>query len=83
MSHYRFDFLMRPRFAVYKSLRMRGWSYPQIGRMLNRDHSTIIYGTQRAEYFMERDAEYAARVKALAELKVEYDTGLAEGETAT
>lgn len=24
-------------------LRSRGWSYPQIGQLLNRDHSTVMY----------------------------------------
>lgn len=75
---YRFNFLMLPRFALYKALRMRGWSYPQIGRFLNRDHSTIIHGVDRAEWKMERDAEYAAKVKALAELKMEASEPLEE-----
>jgi chromosomal replication initiation ATPase DnaA len=72
-SHYKFDFLMKPRFALYKALRLRGWSYPQIGRVLGRDHSTIIYGTKRAEYYAERDAEYAAKIKALAEMTYELE----------
>ena len=78
VSHYRFDFLMMPRFALYKALRMRGWSYPEIGRLLNRDHSTIIYGVGRAEWKMERDADYAAKVKTLAELKMEVSEPLEE-----
>lgn len=75
---YRFNFLMLPRFALYKALRMRGWSFPQIGRLLNRDHSTIIYGVSRADYYMERDPGYAAKVKALAELKMEASEPLEE-----
>lgn len=73
VSHYRFNFLMLPRFALYKALRLRGWSYPQIGRLLDRDHSTIIYGIQRADYYMERDPGYAAKVKALAELQIDFE----------
>lgn len=30
-------------------LRMAGWSYPKIGRLLHRDHSTIYAGVQRWE----------------------------------
>lgn len=73
VSHYKFDFLMMPRFAVYKALRLRGWSYPQIGKALGRDHSTIIYGVRRADWQMERDPEYADKVKALAEMQFVYE----------
>ena len=31
------------RIAIAKRLRERGYSTPQIGRMLNRDHTTIVY----------------------------------------
>ena len=68
---YRFKFLMLPRFALSKALRMRGWTLPEIGRLMNRDHTTIIYQVKEAEYFMGRDPEYAAKIKALAELKIE------------
>jgi chromosomal replication initiator protein len=71
-SHYKFDFLMRPRFALYKALRLRGWSYPQIGRALKRDHTTIIYGVSRADYYMERDAEYAEKIHRLAAMRIEH-----------
>ena len=67
---YRFKFLMRPRFAVAKVLRERGCSLPEIGRLTNRDHSTVRYQIEQAEYFMSRDPEYAAIVKELIELKV-------------
>lgn len=70
---YRFKFLMLPRFALYKALRLRGWTYPRIGRALSRDHSTIIYGAERADYYAERDAEYADKIRQLVELKYEIE----------
>src|SRR5262245_5599387 len=38
------------RYAVYRLLRrVYGWSLPQIGRMVDRDHSSIIAGLKRAK----------------------------------
>lgn len=62
--------LMPARFALYKALRLRGWSYPQIGQTLNRDHSSVIYGVRRADWLMDRDPGYAKKVRLLAELKI-------------
>jgi len=36
--------LVRKRWLIAAILRKRGLSYNQIGRMLNRDHTTILYG---------------------------------------
>lgn len=30
-------------------LRQAGWSYPKIGRLLHRDHSTVMYGVREHE----------------------------------
>lgn len=57
------------RFALYKALRLRGWSYLAIGRFLGRDHATVMHGTKRAEWMAERDAEYAAKVQRIADWK--------------
>lgn len=70
---YKFHFLLLPRFALSKALRLRGWTLPRIGRLVNRDHTTVMYQIKQAEMHMERDAGYAAKVKALAELKIEYE----------
>lgn len=66
---YRFTFLMPARFALCKALRERGLSYPHIGRIMNRDHSTVIYAAGRAEYMMERDPHYADKVNRLIEYR--------------
>lgn len=31
---------------TYAVLRERGWSYPKIGALLARDHTTVIYGVR-------------------------------------
>lgn len=66
MGPSRFRFVTVPRFALYKAMRMRGWSYSQIGRFMDRDHTTVMHGVTRAEYYMERDPDYTAKVNALA-----------------
>ena len=69
-SRVRYGFIMPARFAMYKALRERNWSYPRIGRLFDKDHSTIIHGVKRAEYLMERDASYAAKVDDLINLRL-------------
>ena len=34
--------------CVMRELKAKGWSTPRIGRLLNRDHSTVVYGLRRA-----------------------------------
>ena len=31
----------------YRQLRRGGWSYPKIGRLFGRHHSTVLYALQR------------------------------------
>lgn len=69
-SDIRFAFIMPARFAMYKALRERGWSYPRIGKLFGKDHSTIMYGVSRADYMIERDEEYAAQVLHLASMRL-------------
>lgn len=69
LSHSRFEFLLGPRFALYAALRQRGSTYSQIGRWLNRDHSTVIYGIRRSEWIAERNPDYAAKIDYLVNWK--------------
>lgn len=66
----RFGFLIPARFALYKAMRIRGWSFAQIGRFMNRDHSTVIHGVARAEYIMARDEQYREKVQELVEFRI-------------
>jgi len=43
MSERREEPLPEARRVVAKSLRQHGYSYPSIGRAMNKDHSTIMY----------------------------------------
>ena len=57
LSHTRDKELITPRKAMMFLMReYLGLSYPYIGRRLNRDHSTVIYGvrTFNADEFYER-----------------------------
>jgi chromosomal replication initiation ATPase DnaA len=58
--------IVEARFALYAALRMRGWSYTRIGRFLGRDHATVMYGVQRAEYIMERHPLYEEKVEKIS-----------------
>lgn len=64
---YKYQFLMRPRFALAKALRDNGWTYPAIGNLMNCDHTTAIYRVRQADVFMERSPAYRAKVKNLTE----------------
>ena len=39
--------LCEARFCIMRELRDKGWSTPRIGRLLNRDHSTVVHGLRR------------------------------------
>lgn len=53
--------------AVYAALQQAcGVGPSQIGRMFDRHHSTIISGLRRAEYLVETDPAFAARVNQIA-----------------
>lgn len=70
-GRYRFDFVMRARFALYLALRLQGRSYPNIGKIVDRDHSTVMNGVKRAEWYFERDSVFASKVTELSRIRVE------------
>lgn len=41
-------YICRARWDAMRLLRDRGLSLPSIGRMLNRDHTTVVHGLRRA-----------------------------------
>lgn len=72
LGNYKFGFLIPPRFALYKILRARGMSLPQIGRWCGgRDHTTIIHGIKRAEYMMEKNKEYCTKIEKAINAKIQ------------
>jgi len=42
------------RWAIFWLLHNCGWSYPQIGRAMNRDHTTICYGVNRVKDALDK-----------------------------
>jgi len=39
--------LVRARFEIMAALKASGLSFPQVGRLLNRDHSTVMHGVRK------------------------------------
>lgn len=66
----KFDFILPARFALCKILHDRGMSYASIGRVMDRDHTTVIHAVRRAEYTMQRDPEYAAKINEVIAMNV-------------
>ena len=56
-----------PRFAVYWVARNHlGYSYPQIGRIMDRDHSTVVHGVARAEALRATNDDFRRAIDRLA-----------------
>lgn len=53
------------RMAITVVARDWGFSYPAIGRLLNRDHSSVIYAMERAQILLTGDPVFAAFVADL------------------
>lgn len=55
--------IARARLALYAGL-YRGCetSYPEIGQLLERDHTTVLYGVREAEAEAAADPDYAERL---------------------
>lgn len=71
-------FICRARFGIYMALHLRGASKTQVGRIMRRDHSTIIHGLTRAERMMEKDDAFKRVVNGLVNMYV--DLGYGEKE---
>jgi len=57
----------RPRqIAMYLAKTLTPRSYPEIGRLLRRDHSTVMHGVRRIEALRASDPGIDAAVRALA-----------------
>lgn len=66
--------IVRARQAAYWLLRVLPTaggterSFPQIGRLLDRDHGSVIHGYQMAENLLERDAQFTAMLADACEM---------------
>ncbi|MFN3627447.1 MAG: helix-turn-helix domain-containing protein, partial [Parvibaculum sp.] len=50
----------RARFIVMRLLRNQYASYPQIGRAMELDHTTVMHGIERFDWLMGQSPEFAA-----------------------
>lgn len=72
LSDKRGQHIMRARFALYlalarRNVALRGKPHPTgIARSMRRDHSTVVYGLERAEYIAQRDPAFATAVERIA-----------------
>lgn len=77
LGDHRFARIHRARLAIYAGLWRRAElsgkqpSYSAIGRVVHRDHSTVIHGLRKAFYMMERDADFVAAVYRIATATVD------------
>lgn len=51
---------------MYLAYEMTALSLPQIGRLFDRDHTTVLHATRLIPALMARDAALAADVSAIA-----------------
>ena len=49
MGPSRAQYIVTARFKCYRALRQKGLSYPQIGAIMKRDHTSILYGVRVLE----------------------------------
>lgn len=63
--------VVRARFAVELAMRRAGWSLMEIGDELGRrDHTSVIYGVDKAEQTCKDEPDYAERVRELEQMLV-------------
>jgi len=43
----RYPHISQARHEAFYYFRRKGWSYPQIGKLFGRDHSTVIHGVEK------------------------------------
>ncbi len=68
LSHRRGREHMRARHAAYLLVRdLTDYSFPRIGRALNRDHSSVFYGAKRAQRMLVEDGDFASLVQRARE----------------
>ena len=58
----------RPRFIIYYlSRNLTKLSLPAIGRAIDRDHTSVMHGIERAEYLLENDQAFRALYRSIVE----------------
>lgn len=66
LSKQRDHTIVRARQAAMSALRqVKGFSFPRIGRMFARDHSTVIHAWEKTQAMLESNPEFANRYACL------------------
>jgi len=52
-----------PRHAAMWLARSQGFTSPRIGRSFHRDHTTVLYGCNNAEFLADDDEEFGDRLQ--------------------
>lgn len=51
--------------AMWLARRLTLHGYPSLGQLFRRDHSSVMYGVERASARMHDDEKYASRIRRL------------------
>lgn len=71
MGKARYKHIVHARKAAYYAARLEGHAFAAIGRVMDRDHSTVMHGCNEAEWFVERDDKYADAIETIRQLAAE------------
>lgn len=61
----RWSYFVEARSLVATTLRARGWYYPRIGRLMNRDHTSVLNLCKKIDIFCKRSEECRDAYEAL------------------
>lgn len=59
------DFVMPRHVAMYLLRKVCNYSYPRIGMMFNRDHTSVIHAEKRVKEFASSDVQFRSELDAL------------------
>lgn len=60
--------VIEARYAAAWALRRAGYASTLVGRLLNRDHSTILYAARRAMELAQQHADYCEKLRKIEQL---------------
>lgn len=67
-NHDRHKTVHLARMGAYLALRRHGFSYPEIGKELSRDHTTAMYCVKRAEALEMADEQFRGQLELVEQI---------------